>query len=97
MKNPRSRLAAAFGCLCFLLLPASGHAEQADRSKPINLEADTVNLDDASKVSIYQGNVQLTQGTLLIRADKLVVKEDGLYRLQLSDLFGGTRSEPAHA
>ena len=33
-------------------------------------------LDDASKVSIYQGNVQLTQGTLLIRADKLVVKED---------------------
>ncbi len=76
MKNPRSRLAAAYGCLCFLLIPATGHAEQADRSKPINLEADTVNLDDASKVSIYQGNVQLTQGTLLIRADKLVVKED---------------------
>ena len=76
MKNPRSRLAAAYGCLCFLLLSASGHAEQADRNKPINLEADTVNLDDASKVSIYQGNVQLTQGTLLIRADKLVVKED---------------------
>jgi hypothetical protein len=27
---------------------------------------------------------------------KLVVKEDGLYRLQLTDLFGGTRSEPGH-
>lgn len=27
---------------------------------------------------------------------KLVIKEDGLYRLQLSDLFGGTRSEPDH-
>lgn len=27
---------------------------------------------------------------------KLVIKEDGLYRLQLSDLFGGTRSEPGH-
>jgi hypothetical protein len=27
---------------------------------------------------------------------KLVIKEDGLYRLQLSDLFGGTRSERAH-
>ena len=25
---------------------------------------------------------------------KLEIKEDGLYRLQLSDLFGGTRSEP---
>lgn len=27
---------------------------------------------------------------------KLAVKEDGLYRLQLTDLFGGTRSEPGH-
>jgi hypothetical protein len=27
---------------------------------------------------------------------KLAIKEDGLYRLQLSDLFGGTRSEPGH-
>ena len=27
---------------------------------------------------------------------KLVIKEDGLYRLQMSDLFGGTRSEPGH-
>jgi hypothetical protein len=28
---------------------------------------------------------------------KLVVKEDGLYRLQVTDLFGGTRSNPNHA
>jgi hypothetical protein len=27
---------------------------------------------------------------------KLTIREDGLYRLQLSDLFGGTRSEPGH-
>jgi hypothetical protein len=27
---------------------------------------------------------------------KLSIKEDGLYRLQLTDLFGGTRSEPGH-
>jgi hypothetical protein len=27
---------------------------------------------------------------------KLAIKGDGLYRLQLSDLFGGTRSEPGH-
>jgi len=28
---------------------------------------------------------------------KLAVPEDGLYRLHLSDLFGGTRSDPSHA
>ncbi|MBZ0104550.1 MAG: lipopolysaccharide transport periplasmic protein LptA [Sulfuricella denitrificans] len=76
MKNPRTRPTAAIGCLIFILFSAAGHAELADRNKPINLEADTVNLDDANKVSVYQGNVQLTQGTLLIRADKLVIKED---------------------
>lgn len=27
---------------------------------------------------------------------KLTIPEDGLYRLQLTDLFGGTRSEPGH-
>jgi hypothetical protein len=27
---------------------------------------------------------------------KVVIKEDGLYRLQLRDLFGGTRTEPRH-
>lgn len=27
---------------------------------------------------------------------KLVIKQDGLHRLQMSDLFGGTRSEPGH-
>lgn len=74
MKN----LAPRFLISCLLVLPISttAVAELADRDKPVNLEADTVTLDDASKVSTYQGNVQLTQGTLLIRADKLVVKED---------------------
>lgn len=71
-QNPSNLL-----CLLLALLaPATALAEQADRDKPINLEADTVTVDDATKLSTYQGNVQLTQGTLLIRADKLVVKED---------------------
>ncbi len=28
---------------------------------------------------------------------KLVIKEDGIHRLQMTDLFGGTRSEPNHS
>lgn len=52
------------------------HAESSDRDKPIELEADTVTVNDAKKTSIYSGNVILTQGTLVIRGDKLVVRED---------------------
>lgn len=51
-------------------------AEKADRNKPIELEADTVTVNDAKKTSVYTGNVILTQGTLMIRGDKLVVRED---------------------
>ncbi|NOT14426.1 MAG: lipopolysaccharide transport periplasmic protein LptA [Methylotenera sp.] len=61
-----------------ILLGFSQHvnAEAADRDKPIDLEADTVKVDDAKQTSTYSGNVILTQGTLLIRADKLIVRED---------------------
>lgn len=61
-----------------LLMSISGFvwAEKADRDKPINLEADTLTKDDAKKISVYTGNVILTQGTLEIHAEKLVVRED---------------------
>lgn len=59
---------------CLLALPA--WAEQADRSKPVNIEADNVQMDDLHKTSLYQGDVILVQGTLTMRADKLSVKQD---------------------
>ncbi len=59
-------------------LSFSNHAlaEAADRDKPIDLEADSVKVDDAKQTSTYTGNVILTQGTLIIHADKLIVRED---------------------
>ncbi len=59
-----------------LLATFSAHAEKADRDQPIDLEADTLTTNDAKKTSTYTGNVILTQGTLRINADKLVVRED---------------------
>lgn len=62
--------------LCAALLATSAHAEKADRDKPVNLEADTVTLDDIKKVSVYQGNVILSQGTLMLRADRVQVTQN---------------------
>lgn len=64
--------------LAGLLLSASTLviAESADRDKPIDLEADSVVVDDAKQTSTYVGNVILKQGTLVIHADKLIVRED---------------------
>lgn len=62
--------------LCAILLATPAHAEKADRDKPVNLEADTVTLDDIKKVSVYQGNVVLSQGTLMLRADRVQVTQN---------------------
>ncbi|WP_035382859.1 lipopolysaccharide transport periplasmic protein LptA [Ferriphaselus sp. R-1] len=62
--------------LCLLLLAApSAWAERADRDQPMYLDADTVNIDDARQISIFEGNVKLTQGTLIITGSKIVVTE----------------------
>lgn len=62
--------------VCAALLASPAHAEKADRDKPVNLEADTVTLDDVRKISVYQGNVILTQGTLMLRADQVQVTQN---------------------
>lgn len=65
-----------YTALCAALLALPAHAEKADRDKPVNLEADMVTLDDIKKVSVYQGNVILSQGTLMLRADRLQVTQN---------------------
>lgn len=62
--------------LVLLLASTVTLAEKADRDKPIDIEADTLTNNEAKKTSIYTGNVILTQGTLAIHADKLIVRED---------------------
>ena len=51
-------------------------AEQADRDMPIEIESDSMILDDNRSISIYKGDVILTQGTMIIKGDELTVKED---------------------
>lgn len=41
----------------------------------MRLEADQLNIDDAKKISTFTGNVRLTQGTLVIQANKIVVSQ----------------------
>ena len=54
----------------------TANAERADRDKPINIVADRINIDDINKIQIFEGNVVMTQGTTLMRTNKLVVTQD---------------------
>jgi lipopolysaccharide export system protein LptA len=57
-------------------LPCAAHADRADREKPVNIESDRMTADDTKKVATFEGSVVLTQGTLSIRADRIVVRQD---------------------
>lgn len=74
-KNPHISL--LYGMIALALLCSTAtHAERADRDKPVNIEADRVTVDDKNKVQVFEGRVKLTQGTLTILSDKVVVSQD---------------------
>ncbi|MDP2883296.1 MAG: lipopolysaccharide transport periplasmic protein LptA [Azonexus sp.] len=79
------RLATLTVCL---LISLAAHAERADRDKPMLLEANRVSIDDAKKIQILEGDVLITKGTMTLKADRVVIKEDQ-YGFQKGTAFGG--------
>lgn len=74
-RNPNNSFRLAVGAL-IVCSALAAHAEKADRSKPINIEADQASLDQQKGVTVYEGNVILTQGTSKLTAAKLTVNQD---------------------
>lgn len=72
MKNNHRFFIVALSMLVF----AQAHAEKADSSKPIQITADTGNLDQLKGTTVWQGNVVVVQGTLKLNSDKVIVTQD---------------------
>ncbi len=51
-------------------------AERADRQKPINVESDRMSGDDLKQTAVFTGRVVVTQGTFLLCADKVTLRQD---------------------
>ena len=60
--------------LCCAALSAA--AEKADRDKPVQIEANRMSADDARRMNIFEGNVVLTKGTMSLRAERVVERQD---------------------
>jgi lipopolysaccharide export system protein LptA len=52
------------------------HAERADRTLPMNVEADALRYDDLRQTSVFTGRVVVTKGTIVIRGARLDVRQD---------------------
>ena len=51
--------------------PSMSRAAPANQDKSVTIEANSAQLDDQSGLSVYNGNVSITQGSLHINADKV--------------------------
>ncbi len=71
-----TRSGASLLVLLGMLLSTSASADRDDRSRPIYLEAAHVEIDDAKQMSVFTGNVVLTQGTMVMRGEQIVVVQD---------------------
>lgn len=67
----KSMLSAAL-----LLGSLNAYALESDRQQPINIEADQGSLDQKNQVTIFTGNVVVTQGSINLHADKVRVSKD---------------------
>ena len=59
-----------------VLCPQFSYGEIDDSDQPIEIEADTMMVEETKNTSTYEGDVILTQGSLIINADKLIIRED---------------------
>lgn len=58
---------------CLAVQPA--RADKADRQQPLNFAADAARVDEAQRLNILTGNVDITKGTMVIQADRVEVRQ----------------------
>ncbi|MEG0821488.1 MAG: lipopolysaccharide transport periplasmic protein LptA [Burkholderiaceae bacterium] len=68
------KTALAFALLAGLA--GAAVAETADKSKPIQVNADRLDADEVKQTAVYAGNVRVTQGTMTITGARMELKED---------------------
>lgn len=71
-----SLLRAGFAALLLAVATVPALAERADRTKPMNIEADAMRYDDLKQTSVFTGNVVVTKGTIIIRGARIDVRQD---------------------
>ena len=67
-------LLLAIALVAFCIGPA--RAENADRNKPMNAEADALRYNDLKQTSVFTGNVVITKGSTIIRGGQVDVRQD---------------------
>jgi lipopolysaccharide export system protein LptA len=73
MRSTRKKIHLLLAIAFLAALPFAATALESDVDKPIEVEANSVEIDEKSGKSVYKGNVVLTQGSIRLTADKVTV------------------------
>ncbi|MEO8598518.1 MAG: lipopolysaccharide transport periplasmic protein LptA [bacterium] len=73
--------------LAGIIFSTGALAEKADANQPTNIEASQMSYDDLKQINTFTGNVVLTRGTLIMKADKVIVTTDPA-GYQFATLYG---------
>lgn len=63
--------------LLLFLLPGIVMALPADKDAPVEIEADSADIDQEKQLTIYRGNVKIRQGSMELQADKVAIQYQG--------------------
>lgn len=66
-------LRAAFGAACALLMLPPAWGLESDSGEPIFIEANQATFDETTGETVYNGDVQATQGSLVVNSDQMTV------------------------
>jgi lipopolysaccharide export system protein LptA len=82
MSNPVSAFSVSVRWALMVLAAAGtlsltpAWAEKADRYQPLNFAADSARVDDAQRLNILIGNVEISKGSMIVRSDRVEVRQN---------------------
>ena len=93
MNHPSAKLGLV---VALALAPPLAAALPEDRNQPIQLEASRGQLDQKTGVSVYEGNVVITQGSMRLTADTVTiyVKDNNFQRMEATGAPANLRYKP---
>ncbi len=72
--NPLLKTILAF--LMLSIVNSNALALTDDSTKPINIQADSAEINDATGVSTYRGNVKISQGSMVLTGDIVILETE---------------------
>jgi lipopolysaccharide export system protein LptA len=93
MTQPNVKLGLA---LALMLVSPLAAALPEDRTQPIQLEASRGQIDQKTGISVYEGNVVITQGSMRLTADTVTIhiKDNNFQRMEATGNPANLRYKP---